>query len=199
MKLKEFIFVFVIASILTASDSAISSEPCITDEQATKLPEDYQRLMRFVCHIEDDLNYAGLQTISFLKGNDMAITAFHKDKKNPKRNSGFYMSIIDLEQKGLGLYFRAYQPCAVTKAPRDTTIKISDQKVQASSMCSVVAEGDGKKTSVIYVPKTKAGKDFAYSEFSSKDFVFLELDGVEVPFDTRGFMAAWDEAAKPAL
>ncbi len=138
----------------------------------------------------DELKSAGfpdVRAVSFAatkKG--LAMTTLFK---NEDRKTGInYLAETYPAKDELNIVFKAFVPCELTddtKMLRERIIMISDQKVVAYYGCA--KEPGGSETKEIYLIKSTEGRDFAIRQFSEKNYVFVNLNGLPIPFHTEGF------------
>lgn len=172
----------------------------LSSQELSRLPQSAQKFIEYNRHLIDDLGYAGIKAINFKKtNNNMSLTALIKDAKETKPSSS-YSAVISGDAGSTNLVFRNYRDCTIT-APRklmERSIYIDRQKISTYYMCIKAHEGDNTNTEVFQI-KTETGKKFAYNAFSNNTFTFVRFYDIEIPFDTSGFLEAWEESSKPAL
>lgn len=149
----------------------------------------------------DQLNAAGYtqyNLVSFEKSKiESALTGLYMNKSDA--NPLMYGAEILPGKEGAKVIFRDYQPCvAVTNSSRllHKIIKINGQKIEAYYGCGPSKSGAPNS---IYMIKSEAGNDFAKKEFTDNPFVFVQLENLPIPFDTKGFLKVLSEASGKAL
>lgn len=179
----------------------VLAEPVIASPKAmAQLPPEEQEFIQYMRRLESD-GYVGVKTISFSKMGVQTKSALSVIVDKKGRSGPLHFVEISEPRGANGPYimFRVYSECNVTdmqgKIP-ETIIKVDGQKIGAYSVCGLADKGDTQR---LFIPKTDAGKAALYSTFKSRKLVFTILGGTEIPFDTHGFEAAWEEASAPAL
>ena len=146
----------------------------------------------------DRLNtyYPSSRLASFAITNERyALTFLYKDKAEKSPPLIFWASIVGVAD-GADLGFKSSRAC-VSRGDelQERIISVSGQKIQANYMCAKLPSGDQE----VYVIKTNQGKMFVRGEFEKREMVVVELDGLPVPFQTDGFVRAWDKSSGKAL
>lgn len=196
MHLKALLFIFAVALYGASNAAQPAKERPLTDAQIAQLLPEHQKLVRYMRDLKSK-GAAGVKTISFEQAkSNMAISAVYDKSNQP---GPMYIAEVMENQNPATVGFRIQETCVDnTQQPRLTeqSIKVDDVKISAYYVCGKGSDGNLHR---IYIPRSQAGKDALYSAFLTKQVVFVNLNGTEIPFDTAGFRQAWDEAIKPAL
>ena len=175
---------------IVAVNVAHSENRKLTNEEIASLPEDHQRLIGYMRHLEER-GYLGVKAVSFRQTKtDYAVSSIAKENPN---DGAVHMAQVGVVGENAQIYFLVGKPCEVTSKKNliDQVIRVSNRNVQSYYQCLKSRQG--------YFLKTDAGRDFVISEFMSNDYVFVELAGEIIPFDTDGFSEIWEKVREPAL
>lgn len=192
---------FFILSTFVSVFQSMADDKRMPEAEIAKLPQDVQKFIRYNRHLKDDLGYEGVKAVSFSDSKThYALTSIYKGKKENHDTKVIYTAEVSSIKNKAELSFRLYKDCIPTNRERliEKTIKINDKKINAYYICDKESV-NAPKGQEMYFLKSQPGKDFAYAEFIDNTFVFVEFDNVKIPFDTTGFIDAWDEVSEPAL
>lgn len=139
--------------------------------------------------------YPEMKTASFSftkKGYALTRLAKSASDKEPLM---FWASITP-SKEGADLGFKTSRPCIPDNNRLfDRIILVSGQKVDSAYMCIRLATENQE----VFVIKSAEGKAFVHSEFAQRPYVFVELDGLPVPFKTEGFSSVLKASDGKAL
>lgn len=139
--------------------------------------------------------YPQLQMLSYsVTKNVYAITALYKSKED-KSGRIFFANISAEDGK---MAFKVARECDASGGLQERTVKVSGQKIQAHWMC-VRDSVRPSNSQEVYLLKTAEGNAFAKKEFAEKQYVWVHVDGLPVPFHTEGYAQAVEEASRKAL
>lgn len=162
------------------------------EAQIAALPAEYQKLHHYLRDLEKI--GATLKTLDFEQGKGLAMSVILFGKG---RDPLYTINLSQVNGEEI-LLFGVLTECTVSDftAPLiETSIKLDGQKISVYYACKREDAG----TTKVYTPKTKAGKEAIVLALKTKKVVFVTFDQTEVPFQTPGFAAAWDEILRPAL
>ena len=195
MKKKSLVSAFI---FLLSLNQAHATDK-FTQEELEAMPSSVKKFVKYNRHLVDDLGYMGVKAVSFESSkNRESITAIVKEKAS--KNYPIYTAVVSDSDGVAKLSFRNYLQCSPNDQEKLSTknLYVNGQKLSAYYLCGPAKPGD--KTNIeIYQIKTDAGNEYVHRTFSSERFVFVTMDRVEVPFDTKGFTEVWQEANDPAL
>lgn len=180
------------------SFSSIANAERMSDKDLDKLEPDVKRFVLFTRKIEDSKEYRGIKATSFEEYKGGAVTGFVREKPGKNGVNEIYQVTIQGKDDGPSIGFFFYEPCTITRQGEniDHYVRIEGKKVKVASVCAPSHNGSPLR---VYMIWTDEGRDYAYRIFSNSNVVFVEIDGVEVPFLAKGFREAWSEAAEPAI
>lgn len=143
--------------------------------------------------------YPELRPFSFLAmKKKLAMTALYKSKldKNPQ----IFTANISPDKEGASVYFQTFRLCTPTDKRvglEERIIMVSSQKIEALYMCGI-APGQSNTTEIFMI-KSASGHNFVKKEFTERNYVFVHLNGLPVPFHTEGFSQVITELSGKAL
>lgn len=191
--IKRIIGASLLALVMAATSTHAGSER-LTDQELAKLPEDTKRFVLFKRKIEGSKGFKGIKTMSFSESNMGALTGFVRDNGEQKV---FQVRVDTDSDHKPSLTFLSHDPCAHPgRLLRNETVRIDGQNLKAKGLCAPDRRGNNM---MVYLLESEAGLNFAANAFRNSRYVFAEIEGIEVPFDTDGFSEAWMDAAQPAL
>jgi hypothetical protein len=142
-------------------------------------------------HVEqfDDLTKAGypiVKTLSFAENQigHISLTALYKSESDT-RPLVFSAHVSPTKEGGAVVGFIAYSSCTLTQQIHETFVEVDGQKARATTFCAPTTEISD--TADAFAIDTVEGTAYAMSEFTSKNYVSVRLNGIEVPFRTDGF------------
>lgn len=197
--LRELIKLTLPLAVFLAEPILAQASSTFSPDELSKLPLDVQKFVNYNRHLTNDLGYAGINVVSFEDSkNNSSISAIVK--KREKKDYPIYTAVVSDAGNEVSIIFRNYRNCNPTsqERPISRNIKINDQKIAALYLCMHANPKDETNTEV-YKIKNNTGKEFAKVSFENNMFVFVTMDGVEVPFQTTGFSEVWEQANEPAL
>lgn len=177
---------------LFANSSMVLAEPAparLTPEQIAPLQRLYE--------LNKALDVKGIPPIRLVSfaasGKDVAITKI--EGKTARENSIYMMGVGEGRPGEAFISIRLFQDCVITgdDVPMlQQTIQVDGQAVEVFVVCTITGT-DGAKQ-LAFVPHSAPGKQVIYEAFMARPFVFMTLQGVEVPFKAEGFEHVWKKA-----
>lgn len=163
-----------------------------TNASAQKSAEDYIKELKAA-------GYSEIQPLSFaITKTNYALTGLFKGKADKTRL--MFSAEISSDKDGANLFFRAYRKCTLSNKDArrldEKIIVVHGQKIEAYYFCGAGQDG---QTNEIYKIKSVAGSDFIKVAFTENNYVFVNMNGLPVPFHTEGFSKALAESSGKAL
>jgi hypothetical protein len=188
-----FALLLLFSSSMAVADQAAPAQ--LTDAQIAKLPPEYQRLNQYVKEFQAK-GIPNVRLVSFGRsGKNVAIT---KIVGKPGSEDAIYIASVDDGDMGKFIYFKTFNDCTPSAAnapmPQET-IQVDGQAVNVFAFCAPT-ESKGRSQQG-FLPSSDEGKAILFNAFSTKKFVFVKFQAMEVAFETDGFDVAWKMASVP--
>jgi len=193
--LNAFLF-FLTLSFAQASASEI-------EERKKSDVESLEKMIELVKSVERN-GGKGVKAVPFKETNrQYSITWIHSKGYGKDDMPPTHMAQVNPSSSGgASIAFKIQKNCSVAGGSEgnlaNRVIRVDGQNINSLVGCGPDSSNP-KKNWEVYLLNTDAGMKYVYRRFANKHYVFVDFGNGDIPFDTIGFMDAWNRADSPAL